>query len=227
MSILPNLFLVPGVTANLYLIVDPDGLTLIDAGLPNNQRKILAFIDSLGFTPTDLKRILITHADFDHVGSLAGLQAAAPARTFASSVEAQAIGSGVASRPLKVSGLFKLFLSAVQVVFKPAPARVDETLVDDLELPVMGGLRAISTPGHTPGHFSFYAPGPGVLFSGDSLICPKGQIKVSTGMNNWDEDQSKQSARRQAALGARLLCPGHGQVLMDAATQFESALWKG
>jgi hypothetical protein len=35
-----GIFLAPGVIANPYLIIDVDGLTLIDAGLPHSHRKI-------------------------------------------------------------------------------------------------------------------------------------------------------------------------------------------
>ena len=94
MEILPNVHLIPNIVANPYLLVDPDGLTLIDAGLPGSHRKILRYMASLGYAPADLKRILITHADFDHVGGLAALKAASGARVFASLVEAQAMAEG-------------------------------------------------------------------------------------------------------------------------------------
>ena len=34
MEILPNVHLIPGIIANPYLIVEPEGLTLIDTGIP-------------------------------------------------------------------------------------------------------------------------------------------------------------------------------------------------
>jgi len=74
MEIIPNVHLIPNIVANPYLIVDPDGLTLIDAGLPGNHKKILNYISGLGHTPSDLKRIIITHADIDHIGGLSALK---------------------------------------------------------------------------------------------------------------------------------------------------------
>jgi glyoxylase-like metal-dependent hydrolase (beta-lactamase superfamily II) len=220
MQLLPSLYLIPGVIANVYLIVDPDGLTLIDAGLPGRGRKIMDFIASLSYAPSDLKRILITHADIDHVGSLAYLQAACPVTcTDASGPEAEAIRQGHASRPLKVHGLIKLFIFAGERLFKVAPARVDQLLEDGQELPVLGGMRVVVTPGHTPGHRSFFAPEQGVLFSGDSLISRRGVPRVSSGMNTWDEIQARESARLQSELGVRILCPGHGSVVREAAEQ--------
>jgi glyoxylase-like metal-dependent hydrolase (beta-lactamase superfamily II) len=74
MKVIDNVFVVPGVIANSYLIVDPDGLTIIDAGLPRSEKKILSYIASLGKSARDVKRIIITHADIDHFGGLASLQ---------------------------------------------------------------------------------------------------------------------------------------------------------
>jgi hypothetical protein len=48
MKIIDNVYVVPGVAANPYLIVDADGLTVIDAGLLRSQKKILAYVASLG-----------------------------------------------------------------------------------------------------------------------------------------------------------------------------------
>jgi hypothetical protein len=67
MEIVPNVHLIPGIIANSYLIIETQGLTLIDAGLPGSHKKILRYMTSLGYAPKGLKRIIITHADFDHV----------------------------------------------------------------------------------------------------------------------------------------------------------------
>ena len=78
MQIIENVHHIPEVACNTYLIVEADGLTLIDAGLPGSTGKILDFVSSLGRTPHDLKRILITHSDWDHIGSLRPLHEAHP-----------------------------------------------------------------------------------------------------------------------------------------------------
>jgi glyoxylase-like metal-dependent hydrolase (beta-lactamase superfamily II) len=221
MEIIPNVHLIPNITANPYLIIDPDGLTLIDAGLPGSHRKILRYLAGLGYAPKDLKRILITHADFDHVGGLAALQAATGARVFASRVEAQAMAEGHPSRPLKPrSVIVKLLFTAMAGLFKPTSVQVDELLADGQTLPVLGGLRVVETPGHTPGHISLFAPSAGILFCGDSITTRENVLRGSSGSNNWDQAKSDESVRKQAALGARILCSGHGPVAMDAAGKF-------
>ena len=52
---------------NLYLIEEPEGLTLVDAGIAKSGPKlVLRTIAELGKHPTELRSILITHADPDH-----------------------------------------------------------------------------------------------------------------------------------------------------------------
>jgi glyoxylase-like metal-dependent hydrolase (beta-lactamase superfamily II) len=221
MEIIPNVHLIPKTVANPYLLIDPDGLTLIDAGLPGSHRKILRYMASLGYAPRDLKRILITHSDYDHVGGLAPLKAASGARVFASPVEAQAMAEGHASRPVKPRRLItRLLFGLMGGLFKPARIQVDELLSDGQILPVLGGLRVIETLGHTPGHISLYSASTGILFSGDSIVSGEAGLRGSSGANNWDQAKSDESVRKQAALGARILCSGHGPVVMDAAGKF-------
>lgn len=80
MEIKPNVHVIPGGIVNVYLIVESDGLTLIDTGLSGNARTVLKYITGLGKQPADLKRIILTHSDGDHVGALAALKAATGAR---------------------------------------------------------------------------------------------------------------------------------------------------
>jgi glyoxylase-like metal-dependent hydrolase (beta-lactamase superfamily II) len=221
MEIIPNVHLIPGIVANPYLILESTGLTLIDAGLPGSHRKILAYMASLGYAPRGLRRILITHSDYDHIGGLAALKAATGARVFSNPIEAEAIARGKASRPLKPSSFFaKITFGLMESLFRARPAHVDEFLVEGEVLPVLGGLTVLETFGHTPGHISLYSPSQGILFCGDSIVSEKTGLRGSSGMNNWDQNAADASVRKQAALGAEIVCSGHGPVVMDAGSKF-------
>ncbi len=214
MEIIPGVHVIPSSIVNTYLIVEPDGLTLIDTGLFNNGKKIAHYINSLGRTLSDLRRIVITHSDGDHVGSLAELKQASGALVYASGPEAQAIESGRASRRLKGRGLTALVLKVTERLFKFKPAHVDEVISDGQVLPVFD-LHVVGTPGHTPGHISLFAPGSGLLFVGDSLIADENGLHGSTGGNTWDQAQADESVRKQAALQPKIVCPGHGPVVRE------------
>lgn len=222
MKVTDNVYIVPEVRCNTYLIADPDGLTLIDTGLPGSDRKILAYIANLGKAPQDLKRIILTHSDLDHVGGLAPLHKVTGARTYASQVEADAIAAGKASRAIKRRGFSwrRLMISILSPFMKPKKFKVDEILKEGQVLPVGGGLRVVATPGHTPGHISLFAPASGVLFCGDSMVTEPNVIHGSRPGLTWDDAQARASEKKQAALGARIVCSGHGPVVQDAAGKF-------
>jgi glyoxylase-like metal-dependent hydrolase (beta-lactamase superfamily II) len=220
MEIIPNVHLIPNGFVNVYLIVDPDGLTLIDAGMARNGKAILDYIASLGRSPGDLRRILVTHADPDHVGALAALKAAGGARIACGQAEAEAIAAGRSSREIKPGPLLRPFFALLSLLFKTVPAAVDDLLADGQVLSVLGGLRVVATPGHTPGHLSFFAPAAGILFTGDSIISQGDRLYLSRPANTWDAALAQASARAQAALGATIVCPGHGPVVTDAAGKF-------
>ena len=213
MKIIENVYVVPGVVASPYILVDTDGLTIIDTGFPRSEKKILAYIAGLGRSARDVKRILLTHSDLDHVGSLSALYKATGARTCASRIEAEAIGAGEASRPIIQRGFSLRRL--VRAFIKPAPFQVDEILTDGQVLPVLGGLIVIATTGHSPGHLSFFAPAAGILFSGDSMVSDEEGLHGSKPQYTWDAAQAAQAVRKQATLGARIVCPSHGPVVME------------
>jgi len=217
MEIIPNVHAISGGIVNCYLIVDADELTLIDTGLPGDAKKILRYVEGLGRKPGDVKRIIITHADGDHVGGLAALKSATSARVYANAVEAEAIAAGRPSRGLKADDpLLKLVFAITGRVFKASPAQVDEFVTEGQVLPVLGGLRVVETFGHTPGHISLFAPLSSILFVGDSLVSEKNGLRGSRGANTWDQDKANAAVRKQAALGAKIICSGHGPVVMEA-----------
>ncbi len=222
MKIIDNVFLVPGVVANPYILVDADGLTVIDTGLPRSERKILAYVASLGKSAQDVKRIIITHADLDHVGGLSALHKVTGARTYASKIEAEAIAAGKPSRQIKSSGfsIQRLVFTLLSPFMKAAPFQVDEILADGQILPVLGGLRVVDTSGHTPGHISLFAPAFEILFCGDSLVTDENGIHGSRSNLTWDDAKAKEAVRKQAGFGARVVCSGHGPVVMDATSKF-------
>ena len=224
MKITDHVYVVPGVTANSYILSDVDELTMIDTGLPYSEKRILEYIVSLGRSARHIRRILITHADLDHYGCLAGLQKASGACTYTSRLEAASMASGQSSRPVdrSIDTAFKRFMFALMSrLMKATPIQVDEILADGQILPVLGGLQVVETPGHSPGHLSYFLPSAGILFCGDSMRSDgKRGFRASRSRNDWDQALASVSVKKQARLGAQIVCPGHGPVVRDAGSKF-------
>ncbi|TES91349.1 MAG: MBL fold metallo-hydrolase [Anaerolineales bacterium] len=222
MEIIPNVHRIPLITANVYLIIEEDGLTLIDSAMQSSVKKILSYIRSCNQDPTQLKYILLTHADIDHGGGAKALKVHTGAKVCASKIAAGALAEGKSSRELRVGRIGKLVFSFMHRVFSSSMIMdVDEVLSPGQTLPILGGIEVIDTQGHTPGHISFYAKETGLLFAGDSLITRTGKINLNISPAiTWDREKTIASTRRQAELKPKAVCSGHGPVVFEPEVEF-------
>lgn len=215
-QIIPNVYYLPLLMANLFLVVEDDGLTLIDAGVRSSLRKILRAIAAIGEDPARLSRILLTHADLDHVGSAAPLKAQTGARVYASQVAADALAEGRSSRPLQLGLLSGAFARS-----KSMQVAIDEILTPGQVLPILGGLGVVDSPGHTPGHLSFFARKHALLFAGDALRSRPDSLRYNLAPPiTWDAAAVVASTQRLEALNPEIVCTGHGPVVYAAAGKF-------
>src|SRR5260370_30289879 len=58
---------------NSYLIADQDGVTIIDAGLPGYWKPVQAELAAMGKSLSDVRALILTHGDTDHIGFAARL----------------------------------------------------------------------------------------------------------------------------------------------------------
>ena len=82
-----------------------------------------------------------------------------------------------------------------------------------------GPLRAIATPGHAPDHLSFVAGG--ACFSGDAVL---GEGSVFVYPDPGALRGYLSALRRLRVLGLRVICPGHGPVVLDAGAKLDEYL---
>ncbi len=212
--ILPGVFQItrpPGV--NMYLIDDPGGLTLIDTSLASAVQGVLADLRRMGRQPSDLRRILITHAHPDHVGGLPELKRITGAEVIVPQIERPAV-EGKVPVPRPAAG-FRM----PEMWLKPAP--VDRTVGDEDTLDVLGGLVAVFTPGHSPGHMAYWQPERRLLFCGDALFNVVG-LSLPPAFLTVDVAENRRSVAKIAALEPEIVCFGHGPVLRGAAMKLHA-----
>jgi glyoxylase-like metal-dependent hydrolase (beta-lactamase superfamily II) len=207
MEISPNVFWLGGRRSNFYLCQDDDGLTLVDCGMPGRQELVVDAIRELGRGPSDLVRIVITHADIDHAGSAAAIQAQTGAAVIAGSETAGYLRAGKSPRhlPRPIQLLSDRFFRYDRV-----PEASIQICNDGDVLPVLGGLHVLATPGHTTDHCSFYSPTAGVLFAGDALRTEGDKLRASPKLITADEDAARNSAIRLLTLAPAVFACGHG-----------------
>jgi glyoxylase-like metal-dependent hydrolase (beta-lactamase superfamily II) len=201
----------------VYLIDDADGYTLIDTSIGSAAPKILQQLSASGRKPSDVRRILITHAHPDHTGSTPALKAATGAQVWASAIERPVIeGREPIGRVegAKRKGLARFFRPPATVL---PGADVDRELSDGECLEdVMGGLQVVFTPGHAPGHLAFWQPAQRILFCGD-VIFRTPNMRLPYSFLTVDMDENKRSIARLAALEPSVICFGHGDPLTENA----------
>jgi glyoxylase-like metal-dependent hydrolase (beta-lactamase superfamily II) len=220
MEIIPGVHWLDLGISNCYLIVEQGELTLVDAGVKRSYRQIVELIHSLGFSTYHLKRILLTHADYDHVGATTPLRAENSAEVFASQIAAEALANGHSSRQIH-AGIFTPLFSWFEELGGAMRIEVDKILAEGDCLPVLGGLKVLETPGHTPGHISFYATQHRLLFAGDSVSTQPDLVLYNrVQVFNWDQQQMIASVHRQQTIEPEIVCSGHGPVVFEATGKF-------
>lgn len=214
-SITPNVFHFKGFISNCYFLLEPDGISMIDCGVRLDSAGIFRQLSKFGFPTRPLKRILITHSDGDHYGAAGILTNKTGAEVWASMVEKKAIEAGKSSRDLKGSPLIQFLLRVTKPIFASAPVHVERALHDKETLPILGGLQVLETPGHTPGHLSYWLEKDRILFAGDSIIIVQNSPKPSRSINTWDEGAAQASFELQMKLNPLVVCAGHSCIRMD------------
>ena len=91
-----------------------------------------------------------------------------------------------------------------------ARARVDRTLTDGERLPYCGGIVAIYTPGHTPGHISLYLEPSKVLVAGDALNTSDGRLFGPNPPLTPDIGQATDSLKQLACYDIETVVCYHG-----------------
>ncbi len=214
---------------NVYVMETEDGLVLVDGGwaIPVSRELFVEGLRTLGYTTRDIRRFLVTHMHRDHYTQ---------AYVVGQEVGAE-VALGIGDRPsmelmhddtverdpnldrLEAAGALHLAEGwrAMMPASRPSlddyglPGRwLDRDLVIDA-----GGRRidAISTPGHTQGHYVFADQAAGLLFAGDHVLPT---ITPSIGFEPaWVEQPLRDfldSLEKVRALPDLMLLPAHGPV---------------
>lgn len=184
---------------NLSLIVLPDfGATLVDASMPNHTAEVQAALAADGFSLEDVKQIIVTHHDVDHIGSLGQVAAASGATILAHPDEVPYIAGAQQMVKYPSEEAFAQDPKRKEVFDQIAFAPVDQSVVDG-EL-IGGGIRVIATPGHSPGHIALFLEGSKTLITGDALTSVDGKLAGPGVRATPDMPTAIMSVRRLAGL---------------------------
>ena len=184
--------------AYVYLI-DAGEKMLVDTGLPFRGKPIERELAHLAGKLTDVRHILLTHYDVDHIGNAARLQRLTGAQLWASREEIPYI-TGKKEKPGFKKHIAKLFRCEAPAELLP----FEETLPG-------GAVRVLPSPGHTPGHVCLLFGG--ALFAGDIVENHKGMLRPYPAGWNWKNEMMLQSIGELDRQQFQWVCPAHGRPL--------------
>jgi hydroxyacylglutathione hydrolase len=191
---------------NVYVLGD----VLIDSGLGFDRRRVLRQIDG-----REISAHALTHAHFDHYGSSHAICTKLGIPLWCGEKDVEAVQAG------KMVGPGGRMLPAA----KAHP--VARALKEGDEV---AGFTVLDTPGHSPGHVSYWRESDRVLVCGDVMwgynpFLMRGHPMEPFPVASPDPALNRASARRLAELKPELVCFGHGAPLRDPAA-FAAAVAK-
>ena len=171
---------------NVYAILGADGVTLVDSGWADepSETVLVQALDRHGFTPSDVKRIVVTHAHWDHYSRAIGWQRRYGSRVMIGRHERhsiEAFDEQTGAYPVQAQLLLKagapdLAQTIADFPLEPferdVPFGPPDVWLDDGDHIDCGGvdLVARTTPGHTRGHVVYEDHRAGLTFTGDHIL---------------------------------------------------------
>lgn len=144
-KIFGNLYFVGTRPASTHIVDTGEGIILFDAGYLESLPVVIENMKTLGFSSGDIKYILLTHGHIDHAGAARRLREMSGAKIAIGAVDREYVNG---ERDLTYAREFEMKFD----FFEP------DILLSDGDEITLGNttVRAVATPGHTPGAMSYF-----------------------------------------------------------------------
>lgn len=201
-------------TLNPVAVETPQGLLLLDVGLPDGIDDLAAGLEAEGLALDDTWAVVVTHQDLDHAGCLAAVVERTGATVFAHEADAP-------------------YLEGDKELVKSSPERpmeIDPTTVDvqltggELFATDAGPMHAVFTPGHSPGHTSYYFPEAELLVTADALNVVDGELVGPREDATPDLETAWESVEHLAGLNVEQTLCFHGGYVESGTERIQELL---
>ncbi|PEP30314.1 MBL fold metallo-hydrolase [Bacillus wiedmannii] len=194
-------------------------LTLVDIGYINFLPLIEDAIVKHGYEMKNLKNIIITHYDDDHIGSLYDFKVKYPhINIIASEIESNYINGEIKSErlvqaeemlehmPIEEKEFGEWFIQQLKNI---RHISVDEKVCDG-QMILNNECQIVATPGHTSGHISLYFPDLECVITGDAAVQDNNELVIANLNFCLDIEKAEESLKRIKNLKAATYYCYHG-----------------
>ena len=224
---------------DVYFVRSGSSWVLIDAGWANDGSRIERAAESLFGADPRPAAILLTHCHPDHAGSALRLARRWDCEVYMHPDELPIATGDFAAMRTYAGPLDRRFILPLMravgrrrreaILAKSSLGDVARTFEPGTNVPGLPGWECLSTPGHTPGHVSYFRPHDRVLISGDALVTMKlnswsGLLLQRPGLSGppwyttWSRRAAEESVGTLARLDPTVLAGGHGRPMTANGT---------
>ncbi|MGE6550037.1 MBL fold metallo-hydrolase [Bacillus mycoides] len=201
------------------LIIVNNELTLVDTGYMNFSPLIEDAIVKHGYEMKNLKNIIITHYDDDHIGALYDFKVKYPQiNVIASEIESNYINGEIKSErlfqaeemlermPKEEKEFGEWFIQQLKNI---RHISVDEQVYNG-QMILNNECQIVATPGHTSGHISLYFPNLDCVITGDAAVQENRELVIANPKFCLDIERAEQSLKKIKCLKAERYYCYHG-----------------
>ena len=233
-DVAPNVWGTKDVFVNMYMVRDEETghWVLIDAGLKSSAPKIHRMAEKLFGADSKPAAIILTHGHFDHTGSLIRLAEEWQVPVYCHYLELPYL-SGKSSYPPPDASVNGGLMAKMAWMYPKKPINIEHRLhilPPDGSVPFLSDWQYIYTPGHAPGHVSFFRQKDKVLIAGDAIVTTVQESAMSVMMQKkklsgppkyftYDWQAARNSVLDIAELKPEVIATGHGKPMSGPEMQ--------
>lgn len=232
MKLAPHLHRLGNDIVASYLVDLPEGITLIDAGLPGHWNDLLRELETIGRSLSDIRGLVLTHGDSDHIGFAERLRREIGAPVFIHSADSHRVRTGEKPKTPMGPARFRPTLGFLTYGLKKGALRIQyvQDVIeiadgDVLELP--GNPIVLGMPGHSPGSITVWIPAVDAVFVGDALTTRHvltGREGAQPAPFTDNPEEALRSLDRLNEIPASWVLPGHGAPWAESPAEVVAAV---